>query len=345
MGAEAPPLAAMCQAAMYPFSVVYGVGVSLRNAAYGLHLRRAEKLPGPVVSIGNLSFGGTGKTPMVEWAVKQLLDMGRRPAILSRGYGARAGQKGEFATEECAVLAENLKGVPHRCDPDRLRAARHAHQEDGADCFVLDDGFQHRRAHRDLDVVLVDASAPRRAMRLLPMGSLRESLSALRRADVAVLTHVDLCTATTLRSFRRMAAAAAPAVPIAEAVHRPSCVVVLPGGTEAPAEALRGKKVLAFCGIGNPESFALTLQKLGAEVVGAVYYPDHHAYTDSDRAFLTSEAGRLGADLCVTTQKDAVKVTPLWQGGGLGVLKVEMEIVSGREMLLEKMQGKLMADR
>ncbi len=338
LGADTRPPAIAGRVALFPLSLVYALGVSIRNGAYSLGICRSEKLPGPTVSVGNLSVGGTGKTPMVEWIARQLVDMGKQPAILSRGYGAKTEKQGERVSEERAMLAENLSNVAHRCDRDRVRAGRLAARE-GADSFVLDDGFQHRRARRDLDIVLLDASAPQLGLLLFPMGSLREPLGSLRRAHVVVLTHVDLCSEIRRQSFRRLVAKTAPNATLVEAIHRPASLRTLPSGTEEAPETLRGRRVFAFCGIGNPESFTRTLQKLGAEVVGAVYYEDHHAYVKSDCSHVTEEARNVGAELCVTTQKDAVKVAPLWEGGGLGVLKVRMEIVSGRKTLVEKLRS------
>lgn len=337
LGVDTRPLATLCRAAVFPFSIVYGVGVSIRNGAYSMRILRSEKLPGPVVSVGNISVGGTGKTPMVEWIAKQLIELGKQPAILSRGYGAKTQHGGELVNEERAVLAENVGQAPHRCDPDRVRAGRLAAQE-GADCFVLDDGFQHRRARRDLDIVLMDATAPL-GMLLLPAGSLREPLRSLRRGDVIVLTHVDLCSEIKRQGFRRLILKTAPGVTLVEAAHRPTAVRVLPADTEESPDALRGRKVFAFCGIGNPESFARTLEKLGAEIVGAVYFEDHHAYTKADCSRMMEEAGKLDAATCVTTQKDAVKAAPLWEGGRLSVLKVRMEIVNGQEALIQKLRS------
>ena len=338
LGVDTRPLSMLCRAALFPFSLVYSVGVSLRNGAYTMRILRSEKLPGPVVSVGNISVGGTGKTPMVEWIAKQLIGMGKRPAILSRGYGAKTQHGGELVNEERAVLAENVGQAPHHCDPDRVRAGRLAAQE-GANCFVLDDGFQHRRARRDLDIVLMDATAPPLGMLLFPAGSLREPLSSLRRGDVIVLTHADLCSEIKRQGFRRLVTKTAPGATLVEAAHRPTALVRAGGGAEESPDALRGKKVFAFCGIGNPESFARTLEKLGAEIVGAVYFEDHHAYTKADCSRMMEEAGKLDAATCVTTQKDAVKAASLWEGGGLSVLKVRMEIVNGREALIQKLRS------
>ena len=339
IGADGRFVAAVVRALMWPASVVYGGVVALRNLMYGLGLLPVRRLPGPAISIGNVSVGGTGKTPMAAWVAQRLLEMGRRPAILSRGYGAKVGGDGVPRNDEAAMPAEGEGSVSHWCDPDRLRAAERAARGSGADCFVLDDAFQHRRAGRDLDIVLLDASVPRRAMRLLPRGALREPMSSLRRADVVVITHADLCEAARLEAMRGLIAGENPRACAAEAVHRAVSLSRLGGGDDEPAESVRDRRVFAFCGIGNPASFTLTLQALGAEVLGAAYYPDHHGYTQNDCDTIVAEAGQCGADLLVTTWKDAVKLGGMWSDERLRILKVEMAVVRGREEMLARIRG------
>ena len=328
-GAAAGLVRALC----VPFAPLYGLGARASSTLYAAGLRRSACLPGPTISVGNLSVGGTGKTPMVQWVARRLLEMGRRPAVLSRGYGAKADDGGAM-NDEAAMLSQTEPDIVHRCSPNRVAAAKRAAEEDGANCFVLDDGFQHRRVKRDLDIVLLDASAPRRSLHPLPWGQLREPFAALGRADVVVLTHVDQCAPEELGALEARVRRVTDA-PIAHAEHQPAGV----SGSEP--EELRGRKAYAFCGIGNPESFVATLDALGAEVVGATFFPDHFAYSRSDVDGIVAEGKALGAELLATTEKDAVKLKDSVCDERLRVVRIEMMLTQGEAMLRERIAGAL----
>ncbi|MBY0231749.1 MAG: tetraacyldisaccharide 4'-kinase [Gemmataceae bacterium] len=314
-------LPSLARFGLWLLSLGYGLAVRLRNAAYSWGWLRVERAPVPVISVGNLTAGGTGKTPFVEW-VCRLLREDRLVAILSRGYGAH---------DEALVLEENLPDVPHFQGPDRAALARAAVEECESQALVLDDGFQHRRLHRDLDLVLIDATDPWGGGHLLPRGLLREPVSGLRRAHAVVLTRTDQVETHRLADLRK--ALARWGKPVAEAVHRPSSLVGVSGGS--PLSDLAGRSVAGFCGLGNPEAFRRTLEGLGTMIADFRAYPDHHPYTreDVDDLGRWARAQPEGAWL-VTTQKDLVKLRVESLGGRqLRAVRIEMEIRSGREEL------------
>lgn len=277
----------------------YAIGSWLHNRKYAKPAN-VIRVGVPVISVGNLTVGGTGKTPCVEYVAKLLREQELQIALLSRGYGAEAGRN-----DEAMVLEENLPDVPHLQGADRVELARTAIEELESECLILDDGFQHRRLGRDLDIVLIDASDPWSGGYLLPRGGLREPRSRLSRAGLILLTRVD--QAVDLPKLRAEVAKYAPGKPVAESVHRP---VELVNGTESrPAGDLAGKTVGAFCGLGNPAAFRRTLTDLGATVAEWKEYPDHHPYSRADVDELTRWAGTLPVGACiVTTQKDWVKL-------------------------------------
>jgi len=294
-----------------PLSPLYRVVSRVRAAGYRHGLLAAERLPVPVVSVGNLTFGGTGKTPTVAALARDLVRRGRRPAVLTRGYGRRSEDPlllvgpepragVEDAGDEPLELAGLLPGVPIVVDADRVRGGLRARGA-GANVVILDDGFQHLRLRRNLDVVLVDVGDP--------WGGgwrLREPLSALRRASAVLVTRLPIrFPEAALDPIRRRIGRIAPGVPVFGATVRPTALRT-PEGREDPG-ALRGARVLAFAGIGRPRAFEETLEGLGAEVVARRWFRDHHRYTRLELEAILAEADRLGA-VPVTTGKDAVKL-------------------------------------
>ena len=301
-------------------SIPYAAAMRMRRWAYRRGLLPRRRAGAPVICVGNLTTGGTGKTPMVAWVVEHLKGLGRHPAILTRGYKAAAGLSDE------AELLRQLTGAAVVIDPDRAAAAARA-VADGADVLVMDDGFQHLRLRRDLDVVLIDAINPFGFGRCLPRGLMREPPSALADAHAVVITHSDSVEAEHLAELRGELARLAPAAAFCAAVHRPTKVID-GSGVEAAPDALAGRKVFAFCGIACPESFVATLDRLGAAVAGVLELADHAVYTPQILQSIAAEAERADAT-AVTTQKDYVKLArldlplPIWQ------LAVTMEIADG----------------
>lgn len=313
---------------LWLLSLGYGLAVRLRNAAYSWGWLRVKRASVPVLSVGNLTAGGTGKTPFVEWLAR-LLSEEKLVAILSRGYGAH---------DEALVLSENLPEVPHYQGADRAALAAVAVEESESEVLVLDDGFQHRRLHRDLDLVLIDATDPWGGGHLLPRGLLREPISGLKRAHAIILTRCDQADTSELKKalsrFNK---------PIAEAVHAPSRLVGI--SSESPVSDLAGKTVAGFCGLGNPSAFKKTLESLGATVADFRAYPDHHPYSRED----VEDLGRWAKSQpdgawMLTTQKDLVKLRLDSLGGKpLRAVRIAMEIRSGREeleaLVLARCQG------
>jgi tetraacyldisaccharide 4'-kinase len=287
------------------------------------------------VSVGNLSLGGTGKTPCVEYVARFYRDLGVRPVILSRGYGSDPGRN-----DEAMVLGENLPDVPHLQGPDRVALAATAVEELEAELLVLDDGFQHRRLHRDLDVVLIDATRPAHRDYQFPRGTLREPTSGLRRAGAFVLTRCDQAETAAVDDLRGWLARRFPEKPVAATEHRP-VGLVREGEAEASAGALAGRQVGAFCGIGNPAAFRQTLDGLGARVMAFRSFPDHHPYTRADVDDLRAWAAALPADAAVvTTQKDWVKLRiPDLSGCPLFAVRIGLVFRDGHEAFDTALRG------
>jgi len=311
----------------------YWAAVQARKAFYRCGVFKTHRLPVPVISVGNLTCGGTGKTPLVQWIARFLTESGKRVAILSRGYKG-TGQ----VSDESQAIQDVLKGVPHLLDADRVKTGRKAIEED-AQCIILDDAFQHLRLWRDLDIVTIDALNPFGFGYLLPRGLLREPLGALGRADVVVLTRTDQCARETVVSLRERVLRIKPSLLVAEAAHKPVRVVRWSNDEQLGVESLCGKKVLAFCGIGNPRAFALTLEGIGAKVVQKMEFADHHPYAGEDLADLKVQAARLGVEAAVTTRKDAVKISKEADlGVPLLVLDMVLEITQGKEAFERKVR-------
>jgi tetraacyldisaccharide 4'-kinase len=326
-GSTRGPAATAGRCLLAALAAPYGLAVAARNAAYDAGWLPVAAAPLPVISVGNLTLGGTGKTPLVAWVVQRLLAAGGRPAIVSRGYGARAGE----TSDEAAELAIVLPSVPHVADRDRAAATRAAAARD-TDAIVLDDGFQHRRLARDLDIVAVDATDPFGCGRLFPRGLLREPLAGLSRAGAVVLTRADAVAAARRQEIRATLARACGGRPPpvwAEATHRPVRLRAA-GGSTQPLEALRGARVVAFAGIGNPAAFKAGIEGLGARLVGFRAFPDHHAYTHTDRNSLGDWARDLAADFAVTTLKDLVKVrADSLRGVPLAAVEIAIDLLAG----------------
>jgi tetraacyldisaccharide 4'-kinase len=308
----------------------YRLAVTLRNFGYDRGWLASHRAAVPVISVGNLTLGGTGKTPMVEWVARWYRRHGVRVVILSRGYGQGAGM-----SDEGRVLAENLPEVPHLQDRDRVALARIAVEELETELIVLDDGFQHRRLARDLDLVLLDALDPFGTDWMFPRGLLRDPVRSLRRAGVVVLSRADLIEEAKRASIRTEAERRAGPLRWAEARHAPLDLVDAEGGS-SPRTDLAGRAVAAFCGIGNPAGFRRTLAPLCGEVRGFRTFPDHHPYSAADVADLAAWVRDRGADLALTTQKDLVKLRVATLGAvPLRALRIGLEVLAGSAVLDE----------
>ncbi|VTR97245.1 tetraacyldisaccharide 4 -kinase : Tetraacyldisaccharide 4'-kinase OS=Singulisphaera acidiphila (strain ATCC BAA-1392 / DSM 18658 / VKM B-2454 / MOB10) GN=lpxK PE=3 SV=1: LpxK [Gemmata massiliana] len=316
----------------------YGLAMRARNRAFDRGWNRTHTAAVPVVSVGNLTLGGTGKTPCVEWVARFFRERDQQVTILSRGYGAETGRN-----DEAMVLEENLPDVPHLQDSDRVRLAETAVEELEAELLVLDDGFQHRRLHRDLDIVLIDTTHPPMRDYQFPRGTLREPASGLRRAGAILLTRCDQIPEAEVEAIRAWVTRRFPQVPIATTEHRPTELVGYNEANEEVhelVESLGGKTVGGFCGIGNPVAFRHTLESLGACTTDFRTFPDHHAYTREDVDDLNHWAARLPSDaVIVTTQKDWVKLRiPTLGGRPLRAVRIGLHFRDGEAAFAEVLE-------
>ena len=321
--------AALARSTLSLAEAAYRAAIATRNLGYDRGRLEVHRAAIPVVSVGNLTVGGTGKTPMVEWVARWYRRRLKRVVILSRGYRQVQG-----INDEGRVLEENLPDVPHLQDRDRVQTARIAVEELEAELLVLDDGFQHRRLARDLDLVLIDALEPFGLGRLLlPRGLLREPVSSLKRADIAVISRADLIGPSERAAIRAEAERCAGPLNWVEARHAP-LELVDSEGASYPLDELAGRPLAAFCGIGNPEGFRRTLLPLCGSVLDLRLFPDHHDYAASDVESLGAWARELGADLVLTTQKDLVKLRCARLGPArLRALKIGLEVVAGEDVM------------
>jgi len=298
----------------------------------------------PVVSVGNLTVGGTGKTSAVMAIARQLAGAGLAPGVLSRGYGGGQGgivsdgkqvlMPAAQSGDEPWLLAGQLPGVPVVVGKDRRRSAALAVGL-GARSLVLDDGFQYWRLHKDLEVVLVDALNPFDNGRVLPAGLLREPIGHLYRAHAVWVTHADLVPEAVRGRIAQTVRQVQPALEVGFTWHQPQRLHTFGAGETLEPGTLAGRRVLALSSIGNPLAFERTLQGLGAQPVPA-RFPDHHRYRPTDLEAVAAQAGQVGAELVVTTEKDAVRL-PAWPGPlPLWVLGVEMMSLAGGPPLLSE---------
>jgi tetraacyldisaccharide 4'-kinase len=311
-----------------------------RQWLYARGVLQSRALGCPVVSIGNLTVGGTGKTPAVELAVRTLAELGHRPAVLSRGYGRRGSGvqivadaasirlDADEAGDEPFLLARRLPGVPVVVGANRYEAGRVARERFGVTAIVLDDGFQHRTLRKDLEVVMAHAAQPWGNGRLLPGGPLREPLDGLGRAHLVVATGAWRLeeAGEVVETVQRRA----PAVPVLTAVHLPTECFEAHAIRMVGLEALGGARLLAFAGIGSPAGFLRTLRESRATVAEFQAFGDHHWYVREDLARLERRAAEVRAEGFVTTEKDWVRLRPLLPlGRPVYVLSVRLTLTSG----------------
>ncbi len=324
------PLLAAARAALLPPAALYGLAARARNGLYRRGWLKSRRAPAPVVSIGNITAGGTGKTPMVAWLARLMIIHKRRPAILSRGYGR---DRASGLDDENLMLAR-LADAPVVVDPHRVRGAARAVEEHGADVLIMDDGFQHRRLARDLDVVLIDALWPFGAGHMLPRGLLREPLAGLARADFIVVTRADLIDEADLDALKQRLNALAPDAPVAVCRTVLHGLRPLSGAPEAGPRELRRGGWAACCGIGNPEGFLRTLEEARCRLGAVDIFPDHQPYSAAQVQGVADRAAAAGCNGVITTEKDAVKIEPLLHGlerrpPPFYALQIDMDFLEG----------------
>ena len=328
-------IAAIVKSTLSAFTLPYLAVLNTRNTLYKKGIVRSSRLPVKVISIGNITTGGTGKTPLVEFSVKYLIESGRKVAVLSRGYGGdNSSQEGdEIVNDECLTLIENLRDVPVLAGRDRVKSGEKAINDFGVDCVVLDDGFQHLRLKRDLDVVVIDALNPFGGENLIPRGSLREPLQNLERADLFIISHCDQGNEQIIRSIYKKLDQINHSASVCESIHRPVHFDTIADGSILELEWLKGKRVYALSAIGNPESFSNTLKGLGADLIKHKVFQDHHVYTEEEIEDVISAAQLLGADAIVVTQKDIVKIRKMnIKNANILSLRIEIEITRGVDL-------------
>ncbi len=308
------------QTAMTAASPLYGAGAWVNRVLHENGMMERRRLPAVVVSVGNITLGGTGKTPFCIWLIEALKRHGRKPGVLTRGYGredenaltlVHSGRKlradADTAGDEPVLLGKRLRNVPIVACANRYRGGRALLRKCELDTLVLDDGFQHHRLDRQADIVLVDATRPLSLLRLFPRGSMREPASSLGRAHLIVLTRWNQADEPkrVLREVKR----SAPSVPIVRAVVEPAGGTRLRDGQHLPAESLNGKRVIVICGVGNPESVRQTVRDAGMRVVSFKALGDHEHITRSLLRKAEQRRVRAKADYVLVTEKDAVKIT------------------------------------
>lgn len=316
---------------LIPASVLYAGLMRLRNAWYDAVPSASHDAGIPVICVGNITTGGSGKTPLVMEIVRRLCAAGRTPAILTRGYRGRPDEPADEVLEYRSALPD----VPVVVHPDRVKGAATARLEHAADCVVMDDGFQHRRLRRDLDIVVIDALSPWGGGWTLPAGRLREPLTGLRRAGLIVINRVNLAEdAATHAIDSRLDALTvdAPRVRASVSVDR-----VVEDRVSLPTERLKGRRVQPVSGLGNPTAFHRLLRGTGADLLPPVVYGDHHRYSAADVSAVRSAAAAAGAEAVVTTRKDWVKLGRLFEpGDGPPLWRIDIRIELDEPAVLER---------
>jgi len=318
------PLGVFLKGGLFILSLIYGLAVVILA---GLYRIRPARLRAKVISVGNITLGGTGKTTLVEYLAEKLSAAGHQVAIISRGYKRDARQPGaQGLGDEPAMLAKKLPQVKVVIDKNRIKAGQMAIQDYASDTLILDDGLQQWKIFKDLEIVTIDAGNPFGNYRMLPAGFLREPLSALKRADIFVLTQI--CLGQDLEGLTDKLKNINSRALIVESRHEPCGISRLDQADERLGwEFLKGKPVAIFSGIGNPEGFQNCICELGIKVVKYFRFTDHHDYTQADVLRIVREAKENNLQAIITTQKDAVKIRELGiKDTGILVLKIKLSI-------------------
>ncbi len=329
-------LASAARGALTAMSIPYGIAVDWRNRRFDSGAHEIFDLPVPVISVGNITTGGTGKTPLVMNLARRLTDRNLRPAIVSRGYKSAHDHLGD----ELTMISQRLPNVQCIANPNRADGA-HAAIATGANVILLDDGFQHRQLARDLNIVVIDATNPFGFGHLLPRGLLRERQTSLIRADLVLISRSDLVDNDATSALVDHVAQLAPASTIIRCVHQPTGLYTL----ETREKAEKPTRAILFAAIGNPTSFEKTIRNTGIDVVQTRWWPDHHNYDGRDIAELRRLASGVEHDALLTTEKDAVKIGELDLSGLAPILVQPIDIAypdNGENVLNEHLDRVLM---
>jgi tetraacyldisaccharide 4'-kinase len=342
---------------LYAISLLYRLIVNLRNYLYDQQIFREVKLPCPVISVGNITAGGTGKTPCVIRIGQMLQEQGWKPVVLSRGYGGKSSHpvnivsdgknillSGKIAGDEPLLIARSLPGIPVIIGHKRIVTGRAAIDSFGADVLICDDAFQHRQIFRDINLVLLDSRAPLGNGHMLPRGSLREPASSLGRADAFILT----------RTTEEMAANAIAGrmpfetgnIPLFSSIHRPVDAVKGDYSKTLPLSELQGKKVCAFSGIARPDSFEKAIRDAGAEITSLEIFPDHHRYSQKELESIRGNSAKSGADLILTTEKDGMRLQESAEFlKDIYLLRIKLEFIPDGNSLKNFILGKIALEK
>ena len=324
-------------------SGLYCLIVGLRNFCYKIGIFRTFRLNAKVISVGNITWGGTGKTSFVSFLAKNLIRKNQKVAILIRGYKRK--EKSMIALEnkvenidwqrtgdEAYLLGSNLNSVPVIVGKDRVKSGKYAIDKYSAQYLILDDGFQYRKLSKDINIVMLDAQNPFGNEKLIPAGKLREPLANIKMADILVLNNVEQAKdkkqlIDRLRKYNSIA-------PIIETKYAVKKICDLKEERFIQIDQIKGKKIIGFCGIGNPEGFKATLRNLGVEILDFVVFPDHYVYREKDVQRIGQRVSDKNADFVLTTEKDKIRLTafknleiPIY------FVEIESEIIRGQEDL------------
>lgn len=299
-------------------SAFYFPIITFRNWLYDHGVFKERRLPCPVISVGNITVGGTGKTPCVMMLARMLQQKGFRPAVISRGYGGNSrdivnvvsdGEKilldGEMAGDEPVLMAKSLRGIPVLTGAKRIVTGKTSIEKFAANVLICDDAMQHRQIFRDINLVLLDNSVLKNRQHLLPRGRLREPVSGIKRASAVLLTradegaHISKLIADVLEAEK---------IPVFSSVHSAVAIVSADGSVSKPVSELKGKNVCAFCGIANPGSFEKTLLTAGARILSFDIFPDHHHFKKHELEKLEAGFMRQNANYLLTTEKDVMRL-------------------------------------
>jgi len=341
------PIAKIFKCLLWILSLIYGLAVRSILIGYTWGLFKKQRLSKPVISVGNITLGGTGKTPLVELIAQYLKAQNIKPVILTRGYILRKSigkQASGHESDEARQLAESLKEIPIVVGADRLMSGTKALEQYPVDVFLLDDGFQHWRLERDLDIVAIDASRPFGNGHFLPRGILREPLSSLRRASLFVLTKTDLGP-QNIEMIRARLSKINPTAPVIETIHGPLDFVDLRTEQIRTLSYVQRKLICPFCGIADPVSFEQNLKNLGVHFRNNFVFMDHHVYQRRDIQEMVKFCRANNIYTLVTTQKDSVKIKASLQDIDKNIevlsLRVKIWIVQGENEFFKRISGLL----
>jgi tetraacyldisaccharide 4'-kinase len=336
----------MLRILLIPFSWLYGIGISLRNLLYDIGLMPVFRSPVPVISVGNITVGGTGKTPFVEYLVRRYLEKGIKPCVISRGYkrltrgmqvvsdGVNINGTALSAGDEPYQIAKKFSGAMVVVAEKRAVAADFVIKQYKPQLFILDDGFQHRSMGRDIDIVMIDGTRKLTEIHLLPAGRRRDHISSLRRADVLINTHADKNEALPFDANK------------IEMRYKVNRFHSLATDKSYSLEQMRGKRCVVFSGIGNPESLNSTLKEAGIEILASHEYPDHYTYREKDLDVIQRSMETTKGDFVVTTEKDAIRLESLELPPSFPIqlclsLIIEAVIVRGEDVLSQILNEKI----